>query len=279
MLRLKELKLNRFTGNFWITFASLIFLFGCKLDKDVNVDLPAYNDLLAIECYLEPNKPIKAYLTSTSSYFDSIRNPLITKGQIVITEPRYSDTLTYNVTYDYKTHKLNNFGITDVFVPVPGANYHIEAHDSKNRTLSGDAIFLPKPKIDSSEYSIRKADLSVTFIVYVQDDPNANNYYRVIMNKDTLERSSAVDITLSDANFQGQRFPVFTSGRFKQGDSAYVRVFNIEKKYYDYLRSVRTSISANGNPFSQPAVIKSTVNSGFGVFTCLSYDQLKIVFK
>ena len=247
----------------------------CKLEKDVNINLPYYAPQLAIECYLDPGKPVAAYYSSTASYFDSLGKPFVNTGKIIIREPDYNDTLKYNPYYDVVSHKLYNFSISDYFYPKVNATYYMHGYDNTGRHVSGTAIFLPKPAIDTlTYYTLPPGDTTVNLTLYIKDDPKASNYYRVILNRDTLESTEKTDQIISDGNFvQGSSIPVFSGGKFAIGDVVYVRVFNIEKKYYDYLRSTRAAISANGNPFAQPAVVKSTVDTGFGVFTCLSYQR------
>jgi hypothetical protein len=42
---------------------------------------------------------------------------------------------------------------------------------------------------------------------------------------------------------------------------------------------VSSAANANGNPFAQPAKVKSTVQGGLGVFATLVYDRKKIVIN
>ena len=52
-----------------------------------------------------------------------------------------------------------------------------------------------------------------------------------------------------------------------------VTFFNLSEEYYRYLRSVRLADNANGNPFAQPASIKSNISGGIGIFTNLVYQR------
>ena len=259
--------------------ALLVFVSACHFDKQVDIGLPVYEKQLAVECYLEPGQPMQAFLSKTQGYFDTLSIPFITFGSLTISADGQTESLHFKPLFNLQSHKFFNFTSPTVFVPEVGKTYTLTATDADNNLLTGTATCLPKPKVDTLYSHIRTADSSAYMVLGIQDDSAVQNYYRVIMNRDTLENSATIDRVLTDANFPGQRIPVTSGYSFKQGDSVYVRVYNIEKKYYDFIRSVKAAQGANGNPFSQPGVVKSSVTGGFGIFTCLSYVQYKYIIK
>ncbi|MES2387974.1 MAG: DUF4249 domain-containing protein [Bacteroidota bacterium] len=277
--------MNSFKYYFYYSFTILgiialaFILHSCNFDKEINVDLPDYNKQLAVECYLDPGKPLAAYISHTSGYFDDLSNPLVSNALVLLHGPDGTDTLYYKPIFDTSGTKLYNFTNSKLFNPTPGGHYTLEAVDSEKNKLFGEANYLPLPVVDTLYYTYRKIDSSASITVMIKDDSNANNYYRILMNVDTLENKAKHDALMFDALFNGQTFPVATSNKFKLNDTVFVRVYNIDKGWFDFITSVRAAERANGNPFSQPAVIKSSVREGFGIFTCQSYTLNMLIIK
>ena len=53
----------------------------------------------------------------------------------------------------------------------------------------------------------------------------------------------------------------------------------MDADHYSFQQSVREAIRANGNPFAQPARIRSTVQGGLGVFTVLVADRKTVILR
>jgi hypothetical protein len=273
---MKSLFLNR------LVCVALAFLaVACNFEKDITIDLPPHNSQFVVECYLEKGKPFRMLLTESSSYFDTLAETTIKRATVVISDGRRRDTLKYNPMYDLEYSKLYNFRNLRNLLPDTQAIYTLEVTDEKGRKMTGATRFLPTPKIDSIRWVFRTPsdpkDSAVSLRIWVKDAPQVENYYRLIVNVDSLDGGSNLDISLQDKLFDGKSFPIGTSFRFKQNDTVNFRLYNIEKSYYDFLESVEDAQRSNGNPFVQPASAKSMVQGGFGTFTTLSGTQRQVI--
>jgi hypothetical protein len=249
-----------------------------SLEKEIVVPLPPHKPELVVECYLENGKPYQVFVTQTVSYFEPLGDNFFAPyddATVVISDGTYSDTLRQEYSFDFFTFKFNNYVGNFAALNDPSIEYTLEVLDNKSsRRVKGKTRFLPKPKIDTVEYAVR--DSAARMLFWIKDPPGESNYYRLIMYRDSVNSAPVLNFTFSDANFNGQRFPVGTSYRFRLGDLMFVRLFHITKDQYDYLELLGDASRANGNPFAQPVTIQSPIQGGYGIFSALSYDE-KIV--
>lgn len=243
------------------------------------MNLPPFKKELVTECYIERDKPIKIYLSESESYFDTLKFTFINQAIVSISQEGKSDTIPNLPFFDFFTRKFYNYR-TDIPLALDTTQVlTLEIRDTLGRTLKGTTRFLPLPDVDTLivRYNAEKDSLA-GFLVWLNDFPGQTDYYRIIMNEDSLSGLPVVDFTFTDNGLDGKRFPIGTTTRFKRGKTMIFRIYHIEQSYYDYLRSINAASRANGNPFAQPATIKSPVFGGFGIFTTLNYKEFRIPF-
>ena len=110
-------------------------------------------------------------------------------------------------------------------------------------------------------------------LIHFDDDPAVDNYYRIQIHRDSLNQKADVDFSLDDTFATNNEVTIGTGYNYRKEDNLYVTLYHIEKKYYDFLQSVESAANSNGNPFAQPARVKSSVQGGIGIFTTLVYDR------
>lgn len=260
-------------------FAGLVFLLfsGCDLEREIEVKLPRYDKQLVVEAYLERDKPLQVLVSESDPYFDTLRLPIFNAARVRLQMDNQVETLPNFPVLNFETRKLTNYQQETPFPVSESAQYQLVVEDDLGRRLEGKTRFLPLPQLDSVEvrYAQVRGEWAASLLVWIQDFPNQSNYYRIIMNEDSLTGSPAVEFTFTDAGQDGKRFPVGTSYRFKPGKTMYIRLFHLEQGYYQYLRSMNSAANANGNPFAQPATVASPMTGGgFGIFTTLNYRQV-----
>lgn len=262
-----------------IALVVINFCFACNMEKDVEIPLPPYERQLVVEAYLVPNEPFKLLLTETESYFESVKVPLVEDALVTIRYNNITDTLKYNISFDTLATKIYNYTASSLVPSSPGeTEYILNIQDTKGRKVSASTSFLPVVKIDTVEINYREDSLA-NLLVKFKDDADAENYYRLVINKGTAYTAASTDYSINDRLLNGMQIPLGTRFAFEKGDTVQVRLYHIDKKYYDYLESIENASNANGNPFAQPASIKSGVNGGIGIFTSLSYDQWSIIIR
>lgn len=257
--------------------ACLLLLFSCELERDVTVKLPAYDRQLVVEAYLERAMPLRVTVTESDPYFDTLRFPAFNQARVRFFQNETEEILPGLPTLDPVARKYYNF-IRELPVEADEKSvFRLVVEDESGRRLEGQTRFLPLPRLDSVEvrYRLPPADSAASLLVWISDFPGESNYYRIIVNEDSLTGGPAVEFTFTDAGQDGARFPIGTGFRFRPGKTLFIRLFHLEQGYYQYLRSMGSAANANGNPFAQPATVSSPMKgNGFGVFATLNFRQV-----
>ncbi|MCX6352389.1 MAG: DUF4249 domain-containing protein [Bacteroidetes bacterium] len=99
-----------------------------------------------------------------------------------------------------------------------------------------------------------------------------DNIYRYSFTEDGAENGRKMEVYASEDQKRGG-FPTDSTVVF-------VSLMNANKEAGDYLTSLQHQQNTQGDPFSEPVLIKSNIKGGLGVFGGMSYSKkYRIVFK
>ena len=163
-----------------------------------------------------------------------------------------------------------------------GQRLSLDVRDTRGRHVTGTAgvpAFVP---IDSVRYGfngLSGSDREANFITRWTDPAGTADYYRLLLTTTREPNDSEGDYLVNDQLFDGQSYTALTTYRFTPGDTMTATLFHMDADYYNFQQSVRGAISANGNPFAQPARIRSTVQGGLGVFAVLVPDRRTLILR
>lgn len=272
-------------------FSALLFFFSCNLTKDVNIDLPEYESQPVVECYLEPGKPFRLLLTRSYGFFDPlgldssfIQKTLWSGALVTIRYNGQTDTLPNFPSIDQNPLKLFNYTGTNIVPATPGIEYelNITLPDSRGN-ITGRTTMLSYVPIDSIVVSWSPTkDTLARALCYITDDLSSTDYYRRLLNYESLDSIPEQDFLASDRISTNALVAFGTGYDLKDGDVIYNTIVHIDKAYYDYVESVQLAVFGNLNPFAQPSTIKSNVSgtaNPMGIFTGLVYDRDTTIVK
>lgn len=254
------------------------FFSGCELSKDVEVPLPPYESKLVIECYLEAGKPYRMAVTETSSYFSEPQLPDVRDATVQIAINGKTETLRYHYVSDTVNRKVYNYASTALVPDIVHAVCSVEVEDTLGRKITGEARFMPVVPIKEVSWEFDE-DSAAYVLMRFDDAADTENYYRFQVHRNSPSTNAETDYIVDDSFTNGKEVTLGTGYDFLKGDTVYVTLYHLEKRYYDFMQSVENAANANGNPFAQPATIKSTVQGGIGVFATLVYDRKKMVIE
>jgi hypothetical protein len=288
-----------------VIIAFFLLLFSCEeMETVVQIELPPIEKELVIECYLEAGQPYRLLLTETKDYFEDLAAcPFVRGATVVITYGGLRDTLVE------ATFLNNNCDPNDVPVPygiIPFFNkdltrfynygsgticlldysqpFTVEVWDTMGRYATATTQFIPPSPIEQF-YAEFNSSGKAYALLSTKDDISTEDYYRLMLHKTSLikvdraqsiplARNPKFDRTLDDGGvFAGKEVTTASNYRFESGDTLIGTIYHLEKSYHDYLESVSDAQGANASPFGQPAVVKSNIKGGQGIFAFLSYDR------
>jgi hypothetical protein len=282
---------------------------GCNLENQIEVVPPAYTNELVVECYLETGVVPHLTVTESGSYLPTtpgtgqpaITLPDATTPTVGLTLPNGTTLqlpidVTVNLTlpsgqvmpmrfapgFDAATGRVYTHIGTAPLAVQPGQRLSLDVRDTRNHHVTGTTgvpTFVP---IDSVRYSFNGPsgpDQQARFVTRWTDPGATADYYRLLLTNREGPNSSVGEYLVNDQLFNGQSYTVPTTYRLTPGDTITATLYHLEPAYYNFQQSVRGAISANGNPFGQPARIRSTVQGGLGVFTVLVAARRTLIMR
>ncbi len=257
------------------TISLIVVLLSCQSAEEIPVELPEFEEILAVECYLQDGEIPRAFLTQSVGYFEN--KPIAVDGAIFeITAPDRIFKLKNEIKQDKEYPKYYNYVGEDTLQISAGDILKIDVEDKDGRKIKGTARALSSVKIDSVSYHYNSEGFAFP-VIHFYDNPTEKNYYRYTLKKDG-ETDLKQDFVFDDYLFNGAGV-IGTGSKFIKGDQLIFTLYHIDKKYFDYLNSINGAQNANFSAFTQPYPIKSTVEEGMGVFTILTYTRKTVQLK
>jgi hypothetical protein len=273
-------------------------LVGCgDFEKSIDVPLPDYSNQLVLECYLENGAVPRLSVTESVPYLDN--GQAVAAGSQLLTLPNgQSVQLPTDVTVkltlpggqvvnlpfrpglDTATTKYYTHTGTAPIVARAGQQFAIDVQDKRGRHIVGTAVVPTFIPIDSVKYKFNTAVDRKAYFMTKWTDPGATtDFYRLMLHKGKPANNSETDNDIRDRLFNGLPYAQVTRYRFDPNDTITATLYHVDSAYFSFRQSVRDARNANGNPFSQPSSIHSTVQGGIGAFTILVKDQRTLILK
>jgi hypothetical protein len=258
----------------------IIVLLSCN--KIITIELPAYESQIVVEMYLEEGKPLRCLVSESLPYTDTAISRELNDAMVIFSDGSVNDTLVNIINEDTETGRWYNYFNPGIMLADSTKTYTIKISDSSNRLVTGTTQFSQRIiSIDSINIrsSANEPD-SFSVGIIISDPGISDNYYRFLITKKLNDfNSEDTDFFLSDLSFNGNSFSFYSNANYARNDTVLVRVYSLLKEYYDYLQSTENARNSNFNPFTQPALIKSNVKGGLGIFTAIRYDQRQIMIR
>ena len=277
----------------FITSLFLIFaLFNCsELEREIDLELPAYESRLVVECYLEANNSYYVLITKSSPYFDPfptldnqyLSNILEDSAQVIIRHGNKEIMLDNQLGFNFSTNKLYNYINNDGdLVPEDYETpFELDIVTKEGETITATTKLLPVVPIDSIVVQFNDTDTLARVLTYFTDIPDQENYFRRMLHESSVDSLPQQDFTTDDRVIED--VVVFGTGyNYEVGDTVINTIFHINKAYYDFLESVQIAVDGNFNPFGQPSPIISNLEgtaNAIGIFTGLSFDRRATIIE
>jgi hypothetical protein len=267
---------------FLLPVAVIFVLTACNLSKVIEIELPEYEPQPVVEFYLEPGKPFRMLLTRSYAFFDNLgldstflQNTLIDGALVMVTYNGKTDTLKNQLTADFNPIKIFNYVGQQIVPATPGTEFLLNIRLAEGTEITATTKMLSVVPIDSVviEFSA-DIDTLARAITYISDDLTQKNYYRRLLNYNSLDSFPDQDFVLTDQLSQTKTIAFGTGYELAVGDTVFNTIFHVSEEYYDFIESVQLAVAGNLNPFAQPSPIKSNVQGSanpIGIFAPLVF--------
>ncbi len=269
-------------------------------EKDIDVDLPAYQSKIVIEGSIESGEPAMVFITRSTDYFqkydmETITNMFVTDAVVTVTnQSGIVDSLRFMMD---PAQPMPVFYKGSTVLGETGGTYKLKVVVGGKEYLSTTTI-LPAIPLDSMNF-VEQDESNHAGIVRASftDPAGVHNYYRIftkVLGTDDIFLpvwgGASFDDRLIDGIhtfgdiYRGDKSnliqndtlsseQMLNSHYFLPGDTVVVKWCSIDYSSYQFWYSADVEIYSGGNPFTSPAPIISNIPNALGVWcgygTCL----------
>lgn len=290
--------IRRFLAYSWV----FIFLFACE--KDLSVIVPEQEAQIVVEGYIENDLPPFVFLSKSQSYnstfsLESYQNSFIKNAKIQVSNG--------TKTIDLIEIPIDTGGVriyvytspTFEMIGEPGKTYWLNI-EAEGKTLTAVTKIPEIVPLDSVWWEPAKdpeKDSLVTVKGRIDDPDTLGNFYRILTKRnseaffadlnsvydDKFANGSAFDFPINrgEDKYSDEDRDLATYGYFWHSDTVIVRWSCIDKRTFEFWRTLEFDFNSTGNPFSAPTFVKTNINGGLGTWSgyATSYDTLYIPEK
>lgn len=254
----------------------------CNLENDIDLELPAYEPEMVVECYLQPGRDITLTLIEGNAYLDPYLNTttglpnlqLISGAIVTVSYGGTTDTLSNSIGGDIDG-KLFNYTNGSPFPALYNTPISLRIEDpATGRIATATTEIIPNIPIDSTWIDEGTGPEAIV-LTSVTDPTGTENFYRRMLHVDSLLGSNIDQDFVVDDQFVSENGAIiFGSGPgWDSGDTLITTIWTINEEYYRFYTSVDDAVNSNGNPFAVPSPIISNIVGGKGIFTGLTFDR------
>lgn len=253
------------------TFLLLLTCAACDMQQDIEVAMPAHTPITFVECYLEPGAPIRALATQSVAFFDSAEVAPADDLDIIIFRNGEQVHLKNEYQVDSLHNNIFNYISKDTVRYDRSSRWEMVVYRQEKEIARSEARFLPKPVIKDISYTLG-ADSLIALEIELEDNAAEENYYRLRVYAKGEFPGSGFSSLWTDEAAKGGTLRLHTGFSVKTpNDVLHITVYQVDKPYYTYLKSLQKAFDANYNPFAQPANIESNLQGeAMGVFTAVT---------
>lgn len=278
-----------------LLYFSLILL-ASSCEKNIQVEIPEYEEKIVVEGWIEPNEVAYVMLTKNSAFFSTVdsaalTNMLISDAIVTVSNGTKSEQLTLTFDPNYAPPILYKGSTLKGEV---GKTYTLKIE--VNGKILTSSTTIPKPiSLDSVWFKVEPDKDSLGYIWGSFSDPaNEINFYRLSTKRIGKDKRfiPIMGAVYEDKFFNGQSF-IFSINRglesytseatdpefmyFKIGDTVIVKTTAIDYNTFAFWRSAEMEMFSSGNPFATPTYIPTNIEGGaLGVWGGygVSYDTI-----
>lgn len=255
-----------------ILLISIISFFGQGCNKaDINVLIPEGARNIVVEGYVTPGYPAELTLTESNTLNDDLVLLAIWNAQVKIS----TDTgtmIAQNILYNKSDrHIVVNYSCRDTVRQGSHSFLNLNITTKDGRSVQASTKIVSAGKIEKVELN------NENIVVHHNLSTDTSKYFKLSFTNYKEGSPYYTKNLLYDQNPSNSNSCVMPLSKYKNDvDSIVVRLFHIQKEYYDYLNSVENANSAFFDPLLNPESIKSNINGGIGIFTYYTLDRFSI---
>ncbi len=273
-------------------------LAGCQ--KEIEVDIPNYQDKIVIEGIIENGQPAMVIVSKSVPYFstidlDVLMNEVFIKDAVVTITSSTGETEQLSFAYNEDSPIYFAY-MGERVIGEPGKSYDLRVEYDGKVYTSHTSIVQPF-ELDSVWLAfLNPEDTMPTSRIQLSDNPNTKDYYQFrikIHGKNLTDRLwvTSMPVAFDDATFNGktvnyeilranpsslfmpemsdEEAAEFYRVGYRPGDTVFIKTSLMDYSSYQFWSTISNELTFGQNPFMSPSPIVSNINGEnvIGVWT------------
>jgi hypothetical protein len=264
----------------------ILALLSCE--KTINIKTDATSPKLVVDAEIENDLPPTVILSTSIGYYATIDSTILTNSFVHNAFITISDGTKTHQLKEYKVPASNGFIYyyssdpskpTTYMKGILGKTYQLKI-TYHNQLYSGSTTI---PALTKKMDSIWWKPLSnypdspqVVIMTRVTDPPGLGNYIRYFTKQNSAPFLPGYNSVFDDQIVDGKTYSIQIDrgvdrnqkidranyGYFLKGDTATIKLCNIDRYSYDFWRTWEYAFQSIGNPFSAPGKVIGNINNG-----------------
>jgi hypothetical protein len=270
----------------------IIFLFSA-CEKAINFSPKNVNTSVVVEAYIENGQAPVVILSRSMSYFskispDILANSFIRNAEIFISNGAKTHKLKEYALpaangYTLYFYSIDSSSLATAFIGELNTAYSLRILSEGKEYTANTTIPALAKTIDSLWWKPAPANPDTTKVVVmsrVTDPPGFGNYIRYYTRvndsaflpppasvfDDQIIDGTTYEVEVEHGVNRNEEIDFENYSFFTRGDTVTVKFTNIDKKTYDFWRTMEFSYASIGNPFSSPTKVLGNVTGALGYF-------------
>ena len=272
----------------WVVFTLLAVVFyGCE--KTISFDLDKAEPVLVVDGSIENGQAPIIILSSSFNYFSELTSDLLEKSFIhgavikLSNGSRTHQLKEYFLTNDSSNkiyyYTIDSSNLATAIIGEFGKQYTLDINVGGKAYHAVTTIPMLAKKIDSLWWKLSPNNPDTSLVVLsgrTTDPPGLGNYIRYYTKVDDGPFLPGLNSVYDDQIIDGTTYTIEiekgidrneeldpdTYSFFSKGDTATVKLCNIDKVTYEFWRTMEYSYSSIGNPFSSPTKVSGNISGG-----------------
>jgi hypothetical protein len=264
----------------------IVTIWSCE--KTININTDATPPKLVVDANIENDIAPTVVLSSSFGYYENIdstvlQNSFIHNAIVTVSDgskthqlKEYKVSVSNGSLYYYSSDPANP---TTFMKGALGKQYELKITYQNQLYSSTTSIPELTKKIDSIWWMPLKNypdSPQVTVMTRVTDPPGLGNYIRYFTKQNSDPFYPGLNSVFDDQIVDGKTYSIQIDrgvnrnvpidranyGYFLKGDTAVIKLCNIDKPTYDFWRTWEYAFQSVGNPFSSPGKVTGNINNG-----------------
>ena len=253
-------------------------------EKEAKVKLPKTESLPVISCFISPEDTLlQLKLTRSQPLYENAGidpNQPVPDAEVHLSGPGGTKTMSFNPSTGY--YELS----PSVFAVQYGSSYRVDVKTGDSKSAYAETT-VPLRSVAITTVTTQEVQepygQSTMVKVVFQDDPVAENWYRLsfaivsIWEGDTTLKDYGYSFLYSDSKANGGDFEIKEKLYYYVLDSISnyleLALITASRPYFMFHKSCQNYVGED--PFSEPSLIYTNVEGGFGVFAAYARSRFR----